>query len=795
MLNQKINIAIGRSAKSKIWKNSSMLWSEFVEKLKTPHHTNETYKEFIASNKEEQLNIKDVGGYVGGYLRGGKRNPENVVHRQLATLDIDFAHIDFWDDFTLQFDFAAIMHGTHKHSDASPRYRLLIPLSRECSPDEYAAVTRQIAGQLGIDLFDNTTFETNRLMFWQSSPKDVEYYFEEQKGQWANVDELLGMYIDWKDTSLWPTADKRLREIGEATKKQEDPRSKKGIVGAFCRTYSISEAIAKYLSDEYVPTADDTRYTYTKGSTAAGLMLYDDTFAYSHHGTDPCGGKLSNAFDLVRVHLFGHLDEGSTSGATAKSFTAMGDLALKDKEVKKVMAQDAREQVQYDYAEDFDEGIPENVEGDHDDVDWMAELEADNKGKYLSSSTNINIILANDSRLKGTFAFNDFDKKRYATRSLPWRKVDNLEAIKDVDYSGVRNYIEGVYGIRGALIIDDSLALEFQKQSFHPIKDYLNGLKWDGIKRVDELLINYFGTEDNTYTREAIRKMLVGSVARVFNPGCKFDLVLVLVGEQGTFKSTFISTLGKSWYSDTFMGVKGTQALEQVQGVWLMEMAELSGVRKADAEAVKHFLTKQEDRFRAAYGRTTETHKRQVTFWGTTNQRDFLNDPTGNRRFNPIRVHKGEATKQVFQDLPNEVDQVWAEAVAMFKAKEPLFLSKEAEAIANQEQRKHSETDDRTGLIEAYLDALLPKDWNNLDIFERRILLDNQPDTGEQKQFVCMAEIWCECLGKAKEDMSRYNTREINDIMKSLEGWDYCPTTKNFKIYGKQKYYSRKNPL
>ena len=166
-------------------------------------------------------------------------------------------------------------------------------------------------------------------MFWQSSPKDVEYYFQEQKGQWANVDELLGMYIDWRDTSLWPTADKRLREIGEATKKQEDPRSKKGIVGAFCRTYSISEAIAKYLSEEYTPTADDTRYTYTKGSTAAGLMLYDDTFAYSHHGTDPCGGKLSNAFDLVRVHLFGHLDEGSTSGATAKSFTAMGELALK----------------------------------------------------------------------------------------------------------------------------------------------------------------------------------------------------------------------------------------------------------------------------------------------------------------------------------------------------------------------------------------------------------------------------------------------------------------------------------
>ncbi len=794
MLNQKITIAAGRSAKSKIWKNTQMLWSEFVDRLREPHHTNETFKEFISATKEEQLHIKDVGGYVGGYLRGGKRNPENVVHRQVATLDIDFAHLDFWDDFTLNFDFAAIMHGTHKHSEASPRYRLIFPLSRECSPDEYVAVTRQIAGQLGIDLFDNTTFETNRLMFWQSSPKDVEYYFVEQEGDWVDVDATLAQYIDWKDTSLWPTADKRLREIGEASKKQEDPRSKKGIVGAFCRTYTITEAIAKYLTEQYVPTADDKRYTYTKGSTAAGLMVYDDTFAYSHHGTDPCSGKLSNAFDLIRVHLFGHLDEGSSSGATTKSFTAMGDLALKDKLVKKTLAQDAREQVQYDYAEDLDE-TPGNVEGDQDNLDWMADLEADNKGKYLSSSTNINIILANDMRLKNTFVLNDFDKDVYATRSLPWRKINGIEPLKSVDYSGIRDYLSVVYGISAAMKIDDSLALEFQKKSIHPVREYLNGLKWDGVQRIDALLIDYFGATDNLYTREAIRKMLVGSVARIFNPGCKFDLVLVLVGSQGTYKSTFINMLGKDWYSDTFMSVNGREALEQIQGVWLMEMAELSGLRKADVESVKHFITKQKDRFRAAYGKVVETHKRQTTFWGTTNKRDFLTDPSGNRRFMPIDVVKSNVIKNVVEDLPEEVNQIWAEAVQLWRDKEPLYLSEEAEQIARLAQKDHSETDERSGLIEAYLDAVLPEDWDDKDIFERRILLENQPKKGKQRDVVCMAEIWCECLGKSKEDMSRYNTREINDILKGLEGWEYCPTTKNFKIYGKQKYYRRKKGI
>jgi len=796
MQDGKINIATGRSAKSKVWKNTTMLYSEFVKKLKEPHHTNETYREFLASTKEEQSHIKDVGGYVGGYLRGGKRNPENVMHRQVATLDIDFAHLEFWEDFAFQFDCAAIMHGTHKHSATMPRYRLIIPLSRECSPDEYVAVTRQIAGQLGIDLFDNTTFETNRLMFWPSSPKDVEYYFEEQKGKWIDVDEMLALYIDWTDTSLWPTADKKIREIGEATKKQEDPRSKKGIVGAWCRTYDISVAIEKFLSEQYIPTADDKRYTYTKGSTAAGLMVYEDTFAYSHHGTDPCSGKLSNAFDLVRLHLYGHLDEGSTTTAKPKSYAAMEEFALADSEVRKTLATEVLENSKYDFAEDAEsyEDV-DNVEGDHDNIDWMAELEADAKGKYLSSSTNINIILANDSRLKGTFKYNEFDGKRYACRSLPWRKITTPEPIKDVDYAGIRNYIESIYSITGVMKIDDSVALEFQKQSYHPIKDYLRELKWDGIERVDTLLIDYFGANDTIYHREAIRKMLVASVARVFNPGCKFDLVLVLVSDQGAYKSTFINTLGKSWYSDTFMTVHGKEALEQIQGVWLMEMAELAGLRKSDVEAVKHFITKQEDSFRAAYGRVTETHKRQTTFWGTTNKKDFLTDPSGNRRFMPISVNQERLSKHVVNDLPGEVDQIWAEAVTMFKAKEPLYLSQEAEAIAKNEQAKHSETDERSGLVDAYLNALLPDNWDKLDVFERRVYLDEPKDKGAQRQYVCMAEIWCECLGKNKEDMSRYNTRDINDIMKTLDGWEYCATTKNFKMYGKQKYYARKKAL
>jgi predicted P-loop ATPase len=792
MEDQTINIATGMSAKSRKWNNKSMLWSDFAAKLSQEHKTNETYKEFMASTKEEQSKIKDVGGYVGGYLRGGKRNPENVMHRQVATLDIDFAHLDFWEDFTFQFDCAAIIHGTHKHSDLTPRYRLVLPLSREATPDEYVAVSRKIAGLLGIELFDNTTFETNRLMFWPSNPKDVNYYFKEQKGEFIDVDEVLGMYIDWKDTSLWPTADRKIREIGEQAKKLEEPTLKRGIVGAFCRAFNIPEAIEEFLSEQYVATDDDKRYTYTKGSTAAGLMVYDDTHAYSHHGTDPCGGKSSNSFDLVRIHLFGHLDGDNPNGTQkAKSYAAMEDFARSDKKVKQTLANETLENARYDFSEDF--GEIENVEGDNESNEWMLELTVDSKGKYLSTSSNINTILANDLRLKNTFKRNDFDCKRYIFKSLPWRKITNEEPIKDVDYSGIRNYIESIYGISGTLKIDDSLALEFQKQSYHPIKDYLRSVKWDSVERLDTLTIDYFGAKDNIYTREAIRKTLVAAVARVFNPGCKYDVVLTLVGEQGTNKSSFFKKLGKQWFSDTFMTVQGKEALEQIQGAWIIEMAELAGLRKAEVETIKHFISKQEDSFRMAYAHTSETYKRQCIFVGTTNKKDFLNDITGNRRFAPIEVVKTRVKKDVWKELDDEVDQIWAEAMMLFKAKEPLFFSAAAEAIANAEQRKHSETDERKGIIEEYLNTKLPTDWATLDIYERQdVLALVKKDKGTVRDFVCMAEVWCECLGKNKEDMTRYNTREINDVMKSLEEWEYHATTKNFALYGKQKYYSRR---
>lgn len=787
-----IDIAVGFSATAKTWKNTKACWSKLVSKLSSPVRTKETYKQFMTADKAEQSKIKDVGGFVGGHLNGGRRRKTSVAYKQLVSLDIDFSYTDFWWDFTIMYDCAAVLHSTHKSCSANPRHRLLIPLNREVTTEEYQAIARRIAGDLGIELFDMSTFEPERLMFWPSVSADGEYDFEFQDGEWLDADKVLAQYDDWQDISEWPGMSSDTDAVLGDLKKQEDPESKKGVIGTFCRAYGMSDAIETFLSEVY-DKCDENRYTYKAGTTSGGLITYDDKFAFSHHGTDPAGGRLCNAFDLVRIHKFGHLDADNGRGPKSEkaSFQAMEEFAAKDPRVKHQIADEKFAEARFD----FDIAEPEAAETDDS---WVEKLEANTKGEYVSSATNINLIVQNDKYLAGAFKYNLFDAKRYILRSVPWRAIDEPEPMRDVDYSGIRNYIECVYGISSSQKIDDALAIDAEKQSFHPIREYLESLQWDGTKRVDTLLIDYFGAEDNAYTRMAIRKTLCAAVQRVLRPGTKFDMVLVLVGKQGTYKSTFVRKLALDWFSDTFSTFQGKESFEQLRGAWLVEMAELSGLKKSEAETVKQFISKSEDTYRPAYGRTVETYRRQCVFFGTTNDTDFLHDPTGSRRFNPININPNNVTKSVRDDLTrDEVDQIWAEAYQLAIAGEPLYFDEDVAEMARANQQEHSEVDDRTGVIEKYLDRLLPEDWESKDLYDRRTWLDDPlaKKGNTQRDYVCTAEIWCECLGKDKSDMTRYATKEINNIMTTLADWEFVGSTRSFGIYGKQRYYRRKDSL
>ncbi|MFL0251962.1 VapE domain-containing protein [Clostridium neuense] len=796
-----ITIAVGRNRRQLKWKNEKIKWSQFLHKVCKVARTSETYEEYKKLPKDEQDDIKDVGGFVGGYLKEGRRKGEAVLNRSVITLDADYGQAGLWDMIEMLFDFECCMYTTHKHSKDMPRFRLVIPLRRTVTPEEYEAAARKIAEDIGIEYFDDTTYEPSRLMYWPSTSKNGEFIFKHQEGKWLNPDEVLSRYEDWHDPGLWPEASRCKKIRKKSADRQGSPGEKAGIVGAFCRTYSVPAAIDKFLSNIYVPCVDKNRYTYAKGSTSGGLIIYENgDFAYSHHGTDPVSGKLCNAFDLVRLHKFGELDSEVKEGTPVvkiPSYEAMMDFIRKDEEVKCTIGKEKLKAAKEDFMlEDFETSSEE----------WLKLLEVDKRGLFKSTIGNIVLILENDQYLKGKIALNEFSHRTTIRGNLPWHKLKNIsegDSWKDSDDAALRYYIEKVYGITSPTKIDDALQVVEEKNKYHPIRDYLEEIVWDGKNRVETLFIDYLGAEDNTYTRMVTRKALTAAVARVFEPGTKFDYMLVLVGKQGIGKSHIINLLGQNWYSDSLITVQGKDAYEQLQDAWIIEMAELSATKRAETEAVKHFISKREDIYREAYGKRVTKFPRQCVFFGTTNDNDFLRDKTGNRRYWPVVVGRNKSNKNLWQEMNQAtVNQIWAEALMLWKSGEKLFLTHDVEREAVEVQEQHTEVSSKEGLIREYLNRLLPENWNELDIAARRLYIHGN-DFGEIKEGtvkrdkVCAMEIWVELLEGAVKEMNPVKAKEINDILRKIEDWQPYPKgtgkLRFGRIYGYQKAFVRQS--
>lgn len=349
-----MSIAYGRSSNAKLWKNSVTTWDDLCAKLKTTVRTRETVAEYKAMTKTDKASVKDKGGFVGGYLKDGRRLVQNVEYRSLLTLDADKAQPGFIDRFVRECEYAAVIYTTHGHTPDAPRVRIILPFEEDITPDCYAAVARYFTAMWGIDQFDECSYRINQLMYWPTTPSDGEYICKVVNKPFLNAMEFLDAYPDWRDCSKLPISSKEKEIKTHDGKKQEDPLAKNGIVGVFCRTYTIQDTISKFLSDIYAPSAMEGRYDYIAGEGTAGVVVYDDKFAYSHHATDPAGGKLLNAFDLVRLHRFGNEDEKT-------SFLKMCELAENDELVKEVLNKEKLEQAQKDFEEKtskWEEPIP-----------------------------------------------------------------------------------------------------------------------------------------------------------------------------------------------------------------------------------------------------------------------------------------------------------------------------------------------------------------------------------------------------------------------------------------------------
>lgn len=781
-----VSIAIGKSRFEKQWKNRQIAWSALLKKLEVPVRTAESLAEYMKLPKTEQDRIKDVGGFVGGTLKGGRRGNGNVESRQVVCLDADFASAGLDEDMALLSTYAYAVYSTHKHRPDKPRLRFLIPLDRAVTPDEYEAIARKLAEEIGIDYFDDTTYQPSRMMYFPSVAADGEYIFDYADEPWISADEVLSRYPDWTDTSYWPESSRAQEGIRRNAKKQGDPLEKGGLIGAFCRTYSIEEVIAEFLSDIYEPCAMEGRYTYTGGSTAAGLVVYDGgKFAYSNHATDPCSGKLCNAFDLVRLHKFGIMDEDvapDTAATKLPSYKAMVDLIQKDDRTKLTIAEEKKQQA----VEEFND----------DGNAWLAKLEYTRRGGIENNLNNVLLILQNDPELKG-IVFNQMADNLEIRGKVPWKHPGKFW--RDVDDSQLEAYLSSCYAEFTKARILTAITKAADDRSYHPVRSYLNSLpEWDKVPRVDMLLVDYLGAEDSPYTRAVTRKTLCAAITRVFHPGCKFDTVLVLCGPQGIGKSTLIAKLGMEWFSDSLnlADTKDKTAAEKLQGYWIIEIGEMAGIGSAGVKTLRNFITTQDDRYRASYGHRVSPHPRQCILIGTTNSEDgYLNDVEGGRRFWPVRVPR-IGKKKVWDITQEEVEQIWAEAMYLVKAGESLILAGDTADEAKQKQKEAMVSDPRDEKVREYLEQRLPADWYGRDLDRRRDFLYGSefpvPEAVLRRDWVCAQEIWCECFGNSLSKMLPQDTYAIKKIMAKMEGWECSSERRRLGAeYGRQRVYIR----
>lgn len=793
MLNDKLlNITVGSGRKATNWIPQTIMWSDLCEKLRTPNRSTETLAEYLTLPKSKQDELKDVGGFVGGTLNGKRRKAGAVSGRDLVTLDLDNIQPGMTETVLRKIDdlnFGYCIYSTRKHHEAAPRLRVVIPLDRTCSADEYEPLARKLAEFIGMEMCDPTTFEASRLMYWPSCSSDSSYVFTYSDKSLIAVDGTLALYADWHNVSEWKgvTAPKIPKGA-----KQADPTEKSGIVGAFCKTYDVYRVIYELIPGVYTPCGTDGRFTYSGGSTTGGAVVYNDgQFLYSHHATDPAGGKLCNAFDLARLHLFGDKDdEAKPDTPTNKlpSYVEMCRFAASDKAVAALLNTERYQQA----VESFGAVPSGEIEN------WIALLEVSTTtGGAAKTTDNVLIILENDPLLKNKIVYEEFSNRVYALGALPWESDNEPRIWNDNDDAGLRHYLEKAYRITGEKRILDAFSLSCHKHTYNAVKRYLDSLpEWDGTPRLDTLFVDYLGANDNEYTRAATRKSITAAVARVMTPGVKYDMMPILAGPQGIGKSTLLRLLGGNWFSDSLSTFEGKEACEMLQGVWINEVGELNGLNRAETNAVKQFLSKVEDIFREPYGRRTSIYPRRCVFFGTTNEAEFLRDKTGNRRFWPIDCGINTPTKSVFNDFPQEVQQIWAEALVAWRLGERLYLTGNALRIAETAQEEHSEQNSKEGIIREFLERDVLPDWEKRSIAQRKMYwqIDFQNDSIQKvpRCKVCAAEIWCECLGGDVRNMKRTDAIEINGILQRIPGWDKAGNAMRISAdYGVQKGFVR----
>lgn len=427
-------------------------------------------------------------------------------------------------------------------------------------------------------------------------------------------------------------------------------------------------------------------------------------------------------------------------------------------------------------------------------------LDTDKNGKPLNSRLNIQKLFEHDEVLKHVGRNNLFTGYSEIYKKPSWRtKNDNTTLWSDTDEAEVRNYISIKYGIEAKQKIEDRLKAQFYKNSYHPIKDYLSNVKWDGQQRMETFFIDFLGADDTPHNRAVTKVSLIGAVKRIFEPGSKHDTVLILQGAQGVGKSFILSKLGMEWFNDSIVDMKNKDGYEAVRSSWIIELGELSSLKRSQIEDVKQFISAKEDIYRPAYGKNIIRSPRQSVFFGSTNDLQFLKDDTGNRRFYIVNVEKNKRKLDPYKDLDQDyINKVWAEAKHLYDAGHRNYLDDKEDAEILVETQKiqsdHVENDGMLGQMEQFVYKPVPINWDRLSMANRQEYIHygytaDAHETLQPRDRICAQIVWYEMMGH-KHKPKKHDISDINKVLNQIEGLERTNgAVKIDNFYGKQRAF------
>lgn len=724
--------------------------------------TKETVLEYQEGDRDFRLKCKDKGGFIAGASVNNRRNAASMVSRNMITLDMDYCpkniiHIleKKQEEKTLNFPF--FIYSTHSHTPEKPRLRLIVPLKEKILAELYEPVARAIASNVGMEYFDATTFQTNRIMYFPSVSIDGDYLCKEfkllgkDKKDPLDANVMLDQYMDYRNIAEFqkPHYIEGLKVSRiEKGNMRDSTKTKYRIVNAFNIEYSIIEAIDTFLGDVYKKERND-RYTYLDGESKNGLVILNPQYAYSHHATDPAQGRLLNAFDIVRIHKFGKEDTDVTEQLTYENYSRNTSYKSMVDYIRGNLPSVMKRMPEYKKLnkneKEFIEGKIQVEEGSVEENDWRLTLDYAGKGANRhpkSNARNIKIIFENDEYFKDLFYFDSLKDAICFDRSPSWNKEkEEGDLVSDEDDSEIRIYLNTVYQISGKDLIYDSVVHQASKKRRHPIRTFLAKLpEWDKKPRISTIITTLFDIPSNEYYRQASKAWWVGIIQRIMRPGSKFDTMLILSGEQGIGKSQFgksIATLywngdmtkidsEPNFFGDDELPFDKKDAYEQLGGIMIYELPEFERYyKKSDTSTVKSFISKTSDKYRKSYGRRVGEYKRQCVFIATTNDKRPLRDRTGNRRFLPF-----------YSNLPRNVSRLydpkyWNEKIRNQCLAEALYyfdegfnpmtkFTPEAMEIWEQLNEKATVENDSLPIVEMYVNNKFPVNYFAYNFYEMK---------------------------------------------------------------------------